>query len=158
MPLMRCNLGDNRGISLVELSIILPMLMLLLGGIVDVGLTLRTYQVVSEAARQAARVGSGVSCADAPGVAVDTATNFLTNAGYKVQEVKGDETINHWIIAAVQAQHQEGLGTAAFDECMLRVSIDQNTPSCVICLGETFLGLRANAESTFAMEPGCKCP
>ena len=70
--LLRC----SRGQSLVELSLILPVLMILVFGILDFGLGLRSYISLSNAVREGARyaaVGNSVGIeSDCNGVTNDT--------------------------------------------------------------------------------------
>jgi Flp pilus assembly protein TadG len=47
---------DERGAELVEFALVLPMLLVVFGGIVDFGLMLRRHQVLSNAAREGARI------------------------------------------------------------------------------------------------------
>lgn len=51
-------LSDERGAALVEMAIVLPLLLLVLFGIIEFGLVLQQSQVLSNAAREGARVGS----------------------------------------------------------------------------------------------------
>ena len=49
-------LGADRGASAVELAIVLPVLLLVLGGIIDFGLAFTTQMAVTQAAREGARM------------------------------------------------------------------------------------------------------
>jgi hypothetical protein len=76
----------ERGAELVEFALALPLLLVVFGGIIDFGLLLQRHQVLSNAAREGARLASlpGYDCAAdvAPrvqlyvreGIADDTAT------------------------------------------------------------------------------------
>jgi Flp pilus assembly protein TadG len=46
----------DSGAELIEFMIVFPILMLILGGIMDFGMLLRNYEVVTNAAREGARV------------------------------------------------------------------------------------------------------
>jgi len=48
--------GEERGAVIVELALILPFLVILLLGIMDMGLILREHQLVQNAAREGARL------------------------------------------------------------------------------------------------------
>jgi TadE-like protein len=50
------HLSSERGAELVEFCLVLPLLLLVFGGIVDFGLLLQRHQVVSNAAREGARL------------------------------------------------------------------------------------------------------
>ena len=57
MAVRERRLGSERGAELIEFAIVLPILMLLVAGIVDFGMMFRTFEVVTNAAREGARVG-----------------------------------------------------------------------------------------------------
>ena len=48
---------SERGAELIEFAVVLPLLLLLIAGIVDFGMMFRTYEAVTNAAREGARVG-----------------------------------------------------------------------------------------------------
>jgi Flp pilus assembly protein TadG len=54
-PLLR-RLQSRRGAELIEFALVLPFLLLIFGGIVDFGLLLHRQQVVTNAAREGARL------------------------------------------------------------------------------------------------------
>jgi hypothetical protein len=54
----RSQLEDCRGASLIELAIILPLALLMIGGFVDFGLKLSTVKTIAAAARHAGRIAS----------------------------------------------------------------------------------------------------
>lgn len=64
--------SSQRGAEIVELAIILPLLLLITAGIVDFGLLFRDYQIVTNAAREGARVRV------LPGYSDDDAKNRAT--------------------------------------------------------------------------------
>ncbi len=49
---------DERGAALVELALSLPLLLVVIGGIVDFGFLFQRYEVVTNAAREGARLAS----------------------------------------------------------------------------------------------------
>jgi Flp pilus assembly protein TadG len=51
-------LADPRGAQLVEFALVFPIVLLLTAGIIDVGFLLKDYQVVTNAAREGARLGA----------------------------------------------------------------------------------------------------
>lgn len=59
--------GRNRGAELVEFALVLPVLLLVFAAIVDFALLFRSYEIVTNASREGARVGvlSGYSTTDA---------------------------------------------------------------------------------------------
>lgn len=50
--------GDNRGQELVEYALTLPILLLLVLGIMEFGVTIFVYNTMAQAAREGARVGA----------------------------------------------------------------------------------------------------
>jgi hypothetical protein len=72
-------LGDARGAEIAELAIILPLLLIVTAGIVDFGLLFRDYEIVTNAAREGARlrVLPGYTNQDA----IDRAVAYLTASG-----------------------------------------------------------------------------
>jgi Flp pilus assembly protein TadG len=48
---------SERGAELIEFALVMPILMLLIAGIFDFGMMFRTYETVTNAAREGARVG-----------------------------------------------------------------------------------------------------
>lgn len=51
-------LASERGSQLVELALVLPVMLLVLAGIVDMGFLFKDYQVVTNAAREGARMAA----------------------------------------------------------------------------------------------------
>jgi Flp pilus assembly protein TadG len=63
--LMRNRLRSSRGAQLVEMAIVMPVLLLIIAGIFDFGMLFRSWEVVTNAAREGARIGSLPGYADA---------------------------------------------------------------------------------------------
>jgi Flp pilus assembly protein TadG len=49
---------DTRGTEIVEFALVVPMLLLVLGGIIDMGFLFNNYEVVTNAAREGARLAA----------------------------------------------------------------------------------------------------
>jgi len=49
---------EERGAALVEFALALPLLLVVIGGIVDFGFTFQRYEVITNAAREGARMAS----------------------------------------------------------------------------------------------------
>jgi Flp pilus assembly protein TadG len=76
---------NDAGAELIELAIVMPILVLLLLGIVDFAFLFQRWEVVTNSAREGARLGS-MGTADIPGGYVDTdvrarAQSYLTASG-----------------------------------------------------------------------------
>lgn len=72
-------LRGETGAELVELAVVLPLLLILIAGIVDFGFLLQSFQVVTNAAREGARIGvlPGYNTADVQG----RVASYVTAAG-----------------------------------------------------------------------------
>jgi hypothetical protein len=57
-PIRRLRVRSERGAELVEFALVLPLLLVLVGGIIDFGFLFQRYEVVTNAAREGARLGS----------------------------------------------------------------------------------------------------
>jgi Flp pilus assembly protein TadG len=75
---MRAKAGD-RGSELIELAIVLPILLVVFAAIVDFGFLFQRYEVITNAAREGARIGvlPGYSTADV----TDRVEDYLDAAG-----------------------------------------------------------------------------
>jgi len=70
------------GAELIEMALVTPILLLLLAGIFDFGFLFRSWEVVTNAAREGARVGvlPSYGCAD-DGPAEQRVASYLTTSG-----------------------------------------------------------------------------
>jgi len=57
LKVLRVRCRSARGAELIEFAIVAPLLILLLAGIFDFGMMFRTFEAVTNAAREGARVG-----------------------------------------------------------------------------------------------------
>jgi Flp pilus assembly protein TadG len=75
-PMLHC---DDRGQAVIELALTLPLLLLVVLGIFDFGFMFQRYEIVTNAAREGARVGvlPGYSTTDA----ANRALNYLDAGG-----------------------------------------------------------------------------
>ncbi len=72
-------LSDQRGAELLEFALVMPLLLVLTAGIIDFGLLFRDYEVVTNAAREGARVAVLPGYTDADAVA--RANAYLVASG-----------------------------------------------------------------------------
>jgi Flp pilus assembly protein TadG len=68
---------SERGVELIETAITIPMLLLIAVGIFEFGRAYQSWQILTNAAREAARVS--VLPGSAPQAAVDAARNYMQN-------------------------------------------------------------------------------
>lgn len=55
---IRQRLADNRGQSLIEMALLLPVLLLLVFGSIEIGRVVNVWAIVTQASREGARVGA----------------------------------------------------------------------------------------------------
>lgn len=75
-------MGDDRGSELIELALVLPILLIICAAIMDFGFLFQRYEVVTNAAREGARLASlpGYSATDVQGRVND----YFTSSGLPV--------------------------------------------------------------------------
>lgn len=88
--------ADDKGAELIELALVLPILLLVLAGMVDFGILLQRYEVVTNAAREGARVAvlPNYTVADAQArVSSYLTVSGLTGAAPPANVVYSSETL-----------------------------------------------------------------
>lgn len=76
----RGRLSEERGQSLVEFVIALPVLLVIVFGIIEFATAWRTYQIITNAAREGARVAVVISTIPGSGKVQTTVQNYMTNS------------------------------------------------------------------------------
>ena len=97
------------------MALVTPLLLLLLGAIVDFGFVFRSWEVVTNAAREGARVGvlPAFSCTpDVGGDVESRVTDYLTAAGISGATINASTTT-----------------VAGFSSCNVTVTLNQPLPS-----------------------------
>jgi len=125
MNSLRRRLRSERGAEIIELAMVTPLLLILLGAIVDFGFVFRSWEVVTNASREGARVGvlPDYSCTPGGGGDVEPRVNqYLSSAG-----VTG---------ATIEVQEST---TGGLTTCSVRVSMFQQLPSLGV-FGQFFGG------------------
>ena len=123
-------LQDQSGAELIEMAIVTPILLMILAGIFDFGFLFRGWEVVTNAAREGARVGvlPGYDC-DAGSVDIESRVDeYMLASGFQI----GDYTVT------------SETGTVAttggdFTACHVRVHMFQQLPSLGV-IGQFFGG------------------
>jgi Flp pilus assembly protein TadG len=77
----RGRLGSERGAELIEFALVLPILLLVLAGILDMGFMFKDYEVLTNAAREGARMASLPGWVEADVVA--RVNSYLTAGGFQ---------------------------------------------------------------------------
>jgi Flp pilus assembly protein TadG len=90
--------ADDRGAELIELAIVFPILLLLVAGMVDFGFLFQRYEVVTNAAREGARLGSlpGYDQADV----VARVQSYLQSSGLSETAVTTLDTVTPLALAS----------------------------------------------------------
>lgn len=84
MKTVRKRLSSERGAELIEFALTLPLLLLLVLGIIEFGFMFQEYEVVTNAAREGARIGALIPSAGYKATeAQQRAMDFLTAGGLK---------------------------------------------------------------------------
>ena len=78
---------DERGQAVVELALTLPLLLLIVMGMFDFGVMFQRYEIVTNAAREGARVGVLTGSGYSTGDAQQRALQYLTVGGLNVPPV-----------------------------------------------------------------------
>ena len=97
----------QRGVAVVELAMVLPMLTILLIGVVNLGLVVREFQILQNAAREGARYSSLWG-------------NSIAQAGDATAQTAMETAIKNRVVSYLA---QEGITIALND-----VSVDQTIP------------------------------
>ena len=103
------NKTGYRAQAMTEFAIVLPILMALLVGILEVGRMVFIYAAVNNASREAARYASAVGLADP--------THYKYNYCTKIEEVARRSAFN-FIQPTITISYDNGPGTASFNTCV----------------------------------------
>jgi len=138
--------GRERGAGLIELALVLPMLLLMFAAIVDFGLLFQRYAVISNAAREGARI------AVLPGYSQTDVQNRVTQY---VQQSTGDSTLSP--TTTVTTVSIKPSGTApAFSAAQVNVSLTHSYlvigPVSALFGGGSWTSITLNVRSTMRIE------
>jgi Flp pilus assembly protein TadG len=139
---------SEAGAELVEFAIVLPLLLLVLFGILDFGMLFRRYQIVTNAAREGARVAVLPAFADDDVVA--RVSQFLTASGLtetptvpapvRTTVTLGSECINLVAVSVEYPYSYSALGgiasyfgSDAFGETSLRATVSMRSELAASC-------------------------
>jgi hypothetical protein len=126
---VRLRARSERGAEIIELILVTPLLLLLLGAMFDFGFMFRNWEVVTNAAREGARMGAlpSYACDNTTTDIKDRVTNYMTAAGVGapyVVKLKNDS-----------------IATAGgtFNGCIVHIELTQQLPTLSI-FGKFFGG------------------
>jgi Flp pilus assembly protein TadG len=142
---MRSRARSERGAEIIELILVTPLLLLLIGAMFDFGLAFRNWQILTNAAREGARMGA------LPSYACDESTTDIR------------ERITDYMSASgVQASYtvrskNDSISTTAgtFNGCLVTVEMFSQLPSLGVFgqfFGSSFTSVRLKAGSFMRTE------
>jgi Flp pilus assembly protein TadG len=136
----RRRLGSERGAEILELMIITPIFLILIAAMFDFGFLFRNWQVVTNAAREGARIGAlpDYVCDESTTDVEDRVTDYMTGSG-----IPGNFTVD-----VITTPMDTAAGT--FNACVVSVELEQPLPSLSffgVLTGSSFgsVDVRANA-------------
>ena len=111
---------SDDGAELIEMALIMPVLLLILAGMFDFGFLFRSWEAVTNAAREGARVGvlPAYGCADG-GPAEDRVVAYLTTSGIPAPPAAN----------IVPAPETFNTPAGTISACRVNVTVTQNLPS-----------------------------
>lgn len=170
---------DSSGVSLIELALVLPLIILLVTGLVDFGIKINAIKEISAVARHSARVAAShprrvrlqtraaTLCSDpaapiisgaCPPLQGTGATILLndpvTTAAYKTacnSLSAAHLDPSNWRVEAQVRETQEDNGLFQ----TIRVSIERINDECFICYDRLSDMFKATTESGFVLEENC---
>ena len=123
---------SERGAELIEMAMVTPVLLMILAAIFDFGFLFRSWEVVTNAAREGARVGilPAYSCDPAEPTDVQTRVDaYMAAAGFSDQAAY-TVTIDNGQVEFGAVGEEE-----TFTACLVRVEMDQQLPSLSVIGG-----------------------
>ena len=152
---------DNEsGVSALEFTIVLPLIILLITGLVQLGNAYHELQVLQEALRQGARVaadlskpGGGVACATLKNAAKSSARSYLKQNGLDPNTGIVDPNKVPWTITPTTTSKIEGGVTVYMVE--LTGQKNSKVDRCLFCANGFLTRILPTAKSVFALRGTC---
>lgn len=174
-------LTDSSGISLLELALTLPLVILVVSGFIDFGIKINTIKDVAGVSREAARIAaahartgryhdetrSPIACyeQDKPIISgtcqqasfdAILKNDSVTVAAFKaacsgLKEVKSDLSV--WKVVSRVNAISEDNSSATFQ--LVQVAIEREGEDCLICYERLSELFKAKAEANFILEEPC---
>jgi Flp pilus assembly protein TadG len=118
----RARLGSERGAEIIELALVTPIFAILIAGMFDFGFLFRNWEVVTNAAREGARVGvlPDYACDDTTTDVKDRVDAYMASAGVT------DTT--SYTVDVDTTDVDPGAGTT-FSACRVVIELTQPLPS-----------------------------
>lgn len=144
-PRSRPGLRSERGAEIIEFAIVTPLLCLVIAAMIDFGILFRNWEVVTNAAREGARVGMlpSYSC-DAGSADVEgRVANYLAGSG-----IVADFEVDLRVDSITAGGH-------TFSACVVNVTLEQGLPSLSVigtALGGSYGSVMLGAEAVMRTE------
>jgi hypothetical protein len=141
---------SDRGGALIEFVITLPLLLVLIAGLTNIGAVQQQIVVFSDAARQGARYGAarshatGLSCAQLLIEAENEARRYIDDSGVNRHKWWGEP------VAELIIREWRG-----FSRTFVRVVVRTKPTQCLFCVNTVASALQISARSEFMIEGAC---
>ena len=143
-------LRSERGAELIEFALILPLIVVLLMGIFDFGLAFQRYEVITNAAREGARLGSLQGAYTETDIQ-NRVNAYCVNAGLPGGCPTGNVTVNRNTTITVGANSQAAVQVIVnYPHYFSFLG-----PAMRLISGGTFGTINLRATSTMRCEAGC---
>ena len=139
-------LNEERGVSILELSFVLPIFLIVLVGLVDVGFTLRNIEALGDVAKDNARYAASkdIECRSLAAKTEQRTVSSLIDMGYSTDKWKPEIS---FIYPGEMPPSQNPLNLT-----MVRVAIRNQKP-CTLCIERLLKLSEVRAQAVFALEP-----
>lgn len=164
-----CLMTSDRGVSILELALVLPLLLIFIAGFVEVALRVNHLKSAAEASKEAARMASAqsrassVSCGTSKDLYVEckatdetvltndsvqlvgekSVCNYIRNAGFGISSWK--------VRSEVKEREDDGVKFQ-----LSEVEVKENTGNCIFCVSRFFSEFAVSSVSNFILEGKCK--
>jgi Flp pilus assembly protein TadG len=141
---------EENGAELIEFALILPLILILLMGIFDFGLAFQRYEVITNAAREGARLGTLQASYAVPDIQ-SRVNAYCLAAGLPGGCPAGDVTVDRSASIAVGATNQSAVQVSV----RYPHQFSFLGPVMRLISGGTFGTINLRATSTMRCEAGC---
>ena len=141
----RSRAASERGAEIIELALVTPLFLLLIAAMFDFGFLFRNWEVVTNAAREGARMGvlPSYACDGSTTDVQDRVTDYMAGSGIPA----------NFTVDVSTAPMDTAAGT--FDACVVSVTLEQPLPSLSLIgalTGGSFGSIDVKANSVMRTE------
>jgi Flp pilus assembly protein TadG len=118
---LRSRTRSERGAEIIELAIVSPIFALLIAAMFDFGFLFRNWEVVTNAAREGARIGTlpSYACDGSTSDVNDRVTAYLTSSGISSGSISSINLYNRAVATA----------SGTFNACVVTIEVTQSLPT-----------------------------